>query len=61
MSSATLICRSRSSTPGDCQTAREPPFANCEKVTLNNLWSDALPFICLVAILGIIVYLVSWN
>jgi hypothetical protein len=60
MSSVTLKRMSRSSTPGDRQPLREPPFINCERVTLNNLWSDAVPFICLAAVLGIIVFLVSW-
>jgi hypothetical protein len=60
MSSVTLIRMSRSSTSGDRQPPREPPFINYERVTLDNLWSDAVPFICLAAIMGIIVFLVSW-
>src|SRR5258708_5931447 len=41
MSSVTLIQKSRSSTPHDRQPAREPPFSNCARVTLDNLWVDA--------------------
>jgi len=60
MSSVTLIPMSRSSTPGDRQPPREPTYINYERVTLDNLWSDAVPFICLAALAGIIVYLISW-
>ena len=61
MSSVTLTPIPRSSTRGERQPAHKPHFSGRERVTLDNLWPDALPFICLAAMAGIIVYLVSWN
>jgi len=40
-------------------SALQSPFTGPERVTLNNFWPDALPFLWLVVLSGIIVYLVS--
>jgi hypothetical protein len=49
----------RSLNRGDGRPGHEPPCIGCERVTLNNVWSEALPFLYLVAISGIIVYLAT--
>jgi hypothetical protein len=59
--SVTWTPTSRSSTADDRRSRCQQPYSGSEKVTLDNFWPDARPFICLVVILGIIVYLVLWN
>jgi hypothetical protein len=51
----------RTPTRGERQPVRQPPGTGRERVTLSRFWPDAIPFLCLIAVVGIIVYLVSWN
>jgi len=49
--------------PSSTRNGREPRDQRAgkrfEKVTLDNLWPDGVPFIALVVLLGMIVYLIS--
>jgi hypothetical protein len=61
--SATLIQKPGSSTPENRKLAHRPRSdgdrSTGERVTIDKLWPDALPFLWLAAIAGIIAYLVS--
>ena len=57
--SVTLTEKPVSSNPDGCPALQLSPCTGCERVTLNNFWPDALPFLCLVAIAGVTVYLAS--
>jgi hypothetical protein len=55
----TRMLKRMTPTRGERQPARQPPCTGRERVTLNNFWPEALPFLCLVALAGAIVYLAS--
>ena len=61
--SATLIQKPAFSSPENRKLEHRRPYdgerATRERVTIDKLWPDALPFLWLAAIAGIIAYLVS--
>jgi hypothetical protein len=59
--SVVLMPKPRSSTPGHRRPLPIPWSDGRERVTINRFWPEAVPFLSLVAIVAIIVYVVTAN